>query len=70
MKKEIDRLLTEEIPKLAHFDLVTSVEVKGQFYICWRSVLCYQYMQNYLKQDIEWLNNPINFLEVYYLGIT
>jgi len=43
MKKEIDRLLTEEIPKLAHFDLVTSVEVKGQFYICWRSVLCYEY---------------------------
>jgi len=33
MKKEIDRLLTEEIPKLAHFDLVTSLEVKGQFYM-------------------------------------
>jgi len=32
MKTEIDRLLTEEIPKLTHFDLVTSVKVKGQFY--------------------------------------
>jgi len=29
MKKEIDRLLREEVPKLAHFDLVTSVKVKG-----------------------------------------
>jgi len=33
MKKEIDRLLTEEIPKLIKFDFVASVEVKGQFYI-------------------------------------
>jgi len=32
MKKEIDRLLTEEIPKLTRFDLVTSMEVTGQFY--------------------------------------
>jgi len=31
MKKEIDRLLTEEIPKLIEFDLVTFMEVKGQF---------------------------------------
>jgi len=45
MKKEIDRLLTEEIPKLTQFDFVTSVEVKGQFYMV--------SMQNYLKQDIE-----------------
>jgi len=33
MKKEIDRLLTEEIPKLMGFDPVASVEVKGQFYM-------------------------------------
>jgi len=33
MKKEIDRLVTEEIPKLIEFDFVTSVEVKGQFYM-------------------------------------
>jgi len=44
MKKEIDRLLTEEIPKLMDFDLVASVEVKGQFYMI--------FMQNYLKQNI------------------
>jgi len=44
MKKEIDRLLTEEIPKLIEFDLVTSVKVKGWFYML--------SMQNYLK-DIE-----------------
>jgi len=46
MKKEIDRLLTEEIPKLMGSDPVTSVEVKGHFYK-------YIFMQNYLKQDIE-----------------
>jgi len=45
MKTEIDRLLTEEIPKLTRFELVTSVEVKGQFYML--------SMQNYLKQDME-----------------
>jgi len=32
MKTEIDRLLTEKIPKLTHFDFVTSVKVKGEFY--------------------------------------
>jgi len=33
MKKEINRLLTEEVPKLIEFDLVASVEVKGWFYM-------------------------------------
>jgi len=33
MKKEIDRLLKEEIPKLIEFDLVASVKIKGQFYM-------------------------------------
>jgi len=33
MKEEIDRLLTEEIPKLIKFDFVASVKVKGQFYM-------------------------------------
>jgi len=33
MKKEIYRLLTEEVPKLLELDVVTSLEVKGQFHI-------------------------------------
>jgi len=70
MKKEIDRLLTEEIPKLIEFDLVTSVEVKGWFYLVtsvevkgWFYVIR---VQNYLKQDIELLNNPIYFYDILY----
>jgi len=45
MKKEIDRLLTEEIPKLMDFGLVTSLDVKGR---------CYMFsMQNNIKQGIS-----------------
>jgi len=57
MKKEIDRLLTEEIPKLIEFSLVASVEVKGQFYMLYS---CKTIKNKILNRTIN-----VNFYDIF-----